>query len=102
MTKSKIRKLRQRIAKLRNQGDVSSRQLERLAHSAGRKRDPRGKEPQYISDLLPNSFPFSIPHHRKDIPVGTKLNILDSIEQDVDELEEKLIQDEVKGNGHGD
>jgi hypothetical protein len=93
MSRRKLRKLRQRLQALRMRvGNIESRELEKLARALGRKRAERGKEPTFISTLLPQSRPLSIPHHSATLKIGTASNILDQLEKDLDDLEE-LITD---------
>ena len=90
MDKRKLSRLRKRIQDLRARpGNIKSRELESLARALGRKRDDRGKEPTFISELLPQSRPLSIPHHAKTLKRGTAGNILDQLEKDLDAFEEQ-------------
>ena len=73
-----------RISNLRNQELVS------LAEALGRTRSKRGNEPTYISRLLPQSKPISIPNHPGSLNKRTADNILDALEQDIFNLEEML------------
>jgi hypothetical protein len=82
--KRKLEGMRQRVANLR------SRELIGLAEALGRTRSNRGKEPTYVSSLLPNSKPISIPDHPGSLNKYTAGNILDSLEQDIFNLEELL------------
>ena len=90
MDKRKLSRLRKRIQDLRARlGNIKSRELESLARALGRKRDDRGKEPTFISELLPQSRPLSIPHYAKTLKRGTAGNILDQLEKDLDAFEEQ-------------
>ena len=90
MNKKKIRKLKQRLARLRNQvADMKRQKLVSFAQAVGRERIDRGGEPTYISTLLPYSRPISIPGH-STINKFVAGNILDALERDILELEEKL------------
>jgi len=90
MDKRKLSRLRRRIQDLRARlGNIKSRELESLARALGRKLNDRGKEPTFISELLPQSRPLSIPHHAKTLKRGTAGNILDQLEKDIDALEEQ-------------
>src|SRR5262249_32827999 len=90
MTRRKLSRLRRRLQALRTRsGNIASSELERLAKALGRKLDKRGKEPTFVSDLLPQSRPLSIPHHSgTTLKIGTANNILDQLEKDMDDLEE--------------
>jgi hypothetical protein len=91
MTRRKLRQLRKRIETLRSHPrNIESREVEALAKALGRNPSKRGKEPTYISYLLPKSSPLTIPHHSKSLKIGTVLNILDQLEKDIDDLEELL------------
>lgn len=70
--------------------NVRSSQLESMAESLGRRRDKRGKEPTYVSDLLPTSRPITIPSHPGTLAFGTARSILDRFEEDIFELEDQL------------
>jgi hypothetical protein len=92
MNKSKLRKLRRQLEALRTRpGNIRSVELARLANALGRKRVDRGKEPTFVSELLPQSRPLSIPHHSKALKQGTARNILDQLEKDIDDLEELVL-----------
>jgi len=90
MTLRRIAQLRALIAELRRARDVKSRDVVRLARAVGRKPDTkRGKEPTYVHPELANRRPLSIPNHPTLAP-GTKNNILDDLEGDLDAYEEIL------------
>ncbi len=90
MTLRRVAQLRMRIAELRRARDVKSRDIVRLAQAVGRKPDnKRGKEPTYVHPELRNRRPLSIPNHPTLAP-GTKNNILDDLEGDLDAYEENL------------
>jgi hypothetical protein len=77
--------LRQRPANIR------SLELQSLARALGRVRDTsRGKEPTFVSLLLPASRPLSIPDHPGSLKRFTAGNILDVLEQDIFALEDML------------
>ena len=89
MDRKKLRALRRQLQALRTRsGNITSRELERLAKALGRTLSNRGKEPTYVSNLLQHRAPLSIPHHSTTLKRGTANNILDQLEQDLDELEE--------------
>lgn len=93
MNRRKLRQLRKRLNALRARpGNIKSGELESLARALGRKRANRGKEPTFISEVLPRNRPLSIPHHATTLKPGTARNILDQLEKDIDDLEE-LLQD---------
>jgi hypothetical protein len=90
MTLKRVAQLRAHIAELRRARDVKSRDIVRLAQAIGRKPDnKRGKEPTYIHPEIRNRRPLSIPNHPTLAP-GTKNNILDDLEGDLDAYEEIL------------
>lgn len=90
MNKNKIRKLKERLKRLRSgAGGIRSRDLVKFAQALGRERIKRGGEPTYVSALLPYSRPISIPGH-PTVNKFTAGNILDALEQDILALEEKL------------
>lgn len=92
MTRRKLSHLRNRLEALRaHAGNIQSRELEALAKALGRKKAKRGKEPTYVSSLLPQSPPLSIPHHSTPLKIGTARNIVDQLEKDIDDLEELLL-----------
>ncbi len=77
---------RARIAALHRQGGVKSSELEALAREIGRVKIKRkSKHPVYV---MPHRPPLPIPHHGKDMPIGTKRNILLVLEDDLDFLED--------------
>jgi hypothetical protein len=88
--RKRLARLRARIESLRGRGAVPSRELERVARALGRRRHSRGSEPTWVSDLLPNARPLSIPHHSRDLNRFTARCVLDQLEADVDELENRL------------
>jgi hypothetical protein len=91
MTRKKLRQLRKRLEALRTRpSNIESRELERLAKALGRQKAKRGSEPTYVSILLSQSPPLSIPHHSSPLRIGTAINILDQLEKDIDDLEELL------------
>jgi hypothetical protein len=88
----KIARLRRRLEKLRRRGGVGAEELERLASAVGRRRHPRGREPTWVSTVLPNARPLSIPRHSGDLNRFTVRTILDRLEADIDALE--TLEDE--------
>ena len=92
MNQHKLRQLRKRLNALRSRaGNIKSGELESLARALGRKLANRGKEPTFISEVLPQSRPLSIPHHSTSLKPGTARNILDELEKDINNLEELLL-----------
>ncbi len=89
MDNQKLRKLKRKLQQLRDrQASLTSRELENFARQLGRERHKkRGKEPTYVSMLLPNSRPISIPGpgHLTKYTAG---NVLDALERDIYALEE--------------
>ena len=65
--------------------------MERLAIQMGRRRHRRGKEPTWISDILPSARPLSIPSHPGDLNRFTARTILDVLESDLEAIE-RLLQ----------
>jgi hypothetical protein len=96
MTKKKLAALRRRVSELRRKKGVSSNEVVSIAEALGRRRFGRGKEPTWI---MTDRRPLSIPN-RKDLAPGTKNNILDTLEADINDYEERLIGEIGKNNGH--
>ncbi len=92
MNQNEIRRLREEIARFRRAGGVKSRDLERLAASLGRKRHRRGKEPTWVSEMLPGARPLSIPSHPRDLNRITARTILDLLEADLDAIEQRIAR----------
>ncbi len=89
MNPKKLTRRRQEIGSLRQRGGVKGRELESLAKALGRKLHPRGKEPTWVSEELPERPRLSIPGHPGDLNRHTAKAILDQLEEDLDELEAK-------------
>jgi len=89
MTRKKLEKLKRELSELRGRPAVKSKELEQFAKKVGRRRSSRGKEPTYE---MPGRRPLSIPHHSGDLKIGTKNNILDTLEVDLAAYEEALDQ----------
>jgi len=64
-----------------------------LAKSLRRYRHKRGKEPTWVSEVLTDAPPISIPDHPGDLNKYTARSILDQLELDVIALE-KLDDDD--------
>ena len=91
MNREQIARLKRRIAKMGNRlANIRAHELESLAIALGRVKSNRGKEPTYVSELLLNSKPLSIPNHPVGVYKFTAGKILDALEQDLFYLEENL------------
>jgi hypothetical protein len=100
MTKKQIRKLAAELRTLKQRaGGVKARELVAFAERLGRRRANRGKEPTYLSILLPGARPISIPGHSGDLKKGTTLSILDDLRTDLDRLKEIATKE---GGDNGD
>lgn len=94
MTPERLDKLRKELAGLRR-SQAKAADLESLARRLGRKKVKRGKEPTWESEEFSHLHPLSIPHHGgRDIPIGTKRNILDQLEKDLFSWEMRLDQEQ--------
>jgi hypothetical protein len=95
MDRKRLNKLKREVAQFRRSSPKAA-DLERLARRLGRqKRTDRGKEPIWESTVFNDLFPLSIPHHgSKDLAVGTKHSILDALEDDILNWEERLAAEE--------
>jgi hypothetical protein len=82
MNPQRIRRLRRRIERLRlRKANVESKEIRRLARSAGRWPHKRGKEPTFVKEGRP---PLTIPNHPGAMSAITVDNILDMLEEDLD------------------
>ena len=91
MDRAKLKRLRRKIDEMRQRSsNIRTSELVSLAEALGRVASKRGKEPTYISVLLTNSKPISIPNHPGSLWRYTAENILDALEQDLFNLEEFL------------
>jgi hypothetical protein len=92
----KLNNLRRKHASLRSSGgDISGRELIRLANSLGRRRKKKQTgEPMYVSDVFPLR-PIPIPDHSRISP-KTAVKILTWLEEDFFYWDEKLYQEEIK------
>lgn len=94
MNRNKLRKLRREVVGLRNKQAKSS-DLQGLAKRLELKQVNRGKEPTFASDVLVNVRPLSIPGHKgRDLPHGTKTNILNLLDDILDAWDEILTEQE--------
>jgi hypothetical protein len=89
MDKRKVERLRRKIAKIRRTGGIRSSELVRLAQQVGRRLHQRGREPTWVSELLPGARPLSIPSHA-ELNRFTARSILDQLEEDLDMITEQL------------
>ena len=92
MDKKKLRKISQRIDQLRaRSASVRSSELKGIARQLGRRlRKQQTGEPPYVSTLLPNSRPISIPDHPGAMNKFVVGDILDDFEDDIFALEQQL------------
>lgn len=89
MNPKKLRRLRRLLGALRTSvANMPSRKLESFAKALGREPEKRGKHPTYVSSILQNSRPITIPHHSKNLKKWTANSILDQLEQDLFTLEQ--------------
>lgn len=89
MDKIKLNRLKRKIDKMRQHpANIRAQELISVAEALGRKISNRGKEPTYVSVLLPSSTPISIPNHPGSLNRFTAGSILDAFEQDIFNLEE--------------
>ena len=101
MRPRKLQKLKLALAGLRR-GQAKAADLERLAGKLGRKKVKRGSEPTWESQVFAHLYPLSIPHHGgKDIPIGTRLSIIDRLEEDVLAWEARL-DEEAENDGEAE
>jgi hypothetical protein len=90
MDKKKLERLERKIENMRLRlANIRASELISLAEALGRVKSKRGKEPVYVSELLPESTPISIPNHPGSLNRYTAGNILDALEKDIFSLEEK-------------
>ena len=102
MNRNRLNKIRRELAQARRSPQRAA-DVESLAKRLGRKRNTkRGKEPVWESQRFPYLFPLAIPHHGgRDLPIGTKNNILDQLESDVNEWD-ALLEDNDDDTEEGD
>jgi len=74
--------------------NIRDRELVSVAKRLGRYRWPVGKEPTYVSDVVPGP-PITIPCHtkHKTLKQGTARNILAQLENDIFYLREQLSKE---------
>ncbi len=91
MNKNTLRRLRRKLDKLRSGvANLSSADLIGLADSLGRKCRKGGSERNFVSIYFPSKPPFGIPCHGKKINKYTAGGILDDLEGDLFDLEERF------------
>jgi hypothetical protein len=91
MRRRKLERLRRDLEGLRRQARaVRPQALIRFANAVGRKLGKRGKEPTYVRE---GWLPLSIPNHPGTLAVGTAISIIDTLSNDLDELE-LTVEDE--------
>ena len=89
MNHKQIARIRTKLASMRL-APQKARDLEGVAKKLGRTKVNRGKEPVWVNPDL-GVFPLSIPHHGgEDLQIGTKNNILNSLEDDLLAWEDRL------------
>jgi hypothetical protein len=99
MDKAKLTRAKKKLARLRSHiANIRSQELISLAESLGRELYKRGKEPNYVSTIMPKKRPISIPNHPGSLNKFTAGSILDDLEQDIFNIEEKL-ESEGERNG---
>jgi len=83
--------LRRRLARLRAEakGGLPSAKVKGFARALGRVPVNRGTHPTYVSTRFPDLRPVTIPHHSKPLAPGTAGSILDSLELDLERIEEE-------------
>ncbi len=93
MNQKRLAKLRRDLEGLRRRGGIKSRELEGLAKRMGRERRPqRTGDPQWVNEEL-GWRPLTIPSHPGDMPRGTAGSVLNSLEEDLFQLEERCGND---------
>ena len=100
MNPKKLKRLRRKLGDLRRSiANMPSRKLENFAKSLERHRAKSGSEPNWVSDILPDSKPISIPHHSRALKKYTANNILDQLEKDLNDFEAMFSNNEERRNG---
>jgi hypothetical protein len=95
MNKKTAKRLKRRLATLRTRrANLKFRDLASIAEALGRVMDPRGKEPTFVSELLRNRPPITIPNHPRGVAPFTAISILDALELDILALEEMIEAEE--------
>jgi hypothetical protein len=85
MTPNHLAKIKRTLQQMRRSpSGIKTMELEGLARALGRHAVSRGKEPTYIRDADPRlTSPLSIPGHATDLRVGTAINIIKALLDDV-------------------
>lgn len=97
MTRKRLQKIRRRLGALRRRpGQIKPIELIRIARSLEREPSRHGKEPNYVNDR-PGWPPVSIPNHPGTLKIGTALNILNALEEDIERFEEELSKESSNG-----
>ena len=98
MSPGQLKRARRTLDALRaRKSSIRADELIRLAKSIGRKKVKRGGELTYEMDR-PGWFAIAIPKHPGTLKIGTAVNILDALEEDIERLEQEQGRKEV-GNG---
>ena len=95
MNKARLDKLRRELREIRkNPAGRRASELEAYAKLVGRTLDKRGKEPNWVKEDDPVlTPPLSIPHHSKDMKLGTVRSIVDQLLDDIDSWEQFLVDE---------
>jgi hypothetical protein len=89
MEEEKLQRIEEEVRCLRRKlANIHDRELISLVRQLGRERSNRGKEPTFISDLIPGPA-ITIPAHGV-VKKGTARNILRQIEADIFFLREQI------------
>lgn len=102
MDLKRLTKLRHQLESLQSSpGNISSRKLEGLAISLGRRRVKKQTgEPMYVSDAFPQLRPIPIPSHPRVAIPKTAIKILTWLEVDIFEWERYLHQQEIQNKNN--
>lgn len=94
MNRKRLDEIRRELASMRRR-QPKARELHELAKALGAREVNRGKEPTFASDSFPWLRPISIPNHKgRDIPTGTRNNILNQLEDYLAEWDQTLSEEE--------
>lgn len=84
MNRRKLAKIKRELNGLSGRG-LSSKYLQGLARQLGRTQLSGTNEPTFVRiDEPALSPPLSIPHHTRDMPLGTAKNIISMLQSDID------------------
>jgi hypothetical protein len=92
MKLKRLNKLKRQLLQLRR-SSARAADVEALAIELGRRKrkGKRSKEPTWVSTEFDNLSPLAIPHHGgRDLTIGTKNSILNQLELDIAEWEQRL------------